>query len=38
MNKNARVVLIDEADSAFKKLNSLVGDQTKSGKESTEEM
>lgn len=38
MNKPVRVVLLGEADNAFKKLNEIVGMQIKSGKENTEEM
>lgn len=38
MNKPVRVILLDEADSEYKKLNELVGQQRKEGKENTEEM
>ena len=38
MNKPTRVVLLGDADKAFKKLNEIVGRQIESGKESTEEM
>ena len=38
MNKPVRVILLDEADSEYKKLNELVGQQIKEGKENTEEM
>lgn len=38
MNKNVRVVLLGEADEAYKQLNSLVGKQIESGRENTEEM
>lgn len=38
MNKPARVILLDEADSEYRKLNQLVGQQIKEGKESSEEM
>ncbi len=38
MNKPVRVILLDEADSEYKKLNEIVGQQIKEGKESTEEM
>ncbi|MDP2908640.1 MAG: hypothetical protein Q8N77_02425 [Nanoarchaeota archaeon] len=38
MNKLTRVILLDEADSEYKKLNGLVGQQIKEGKKSTEEM
>ena len=35
MNKPVKVILLDEADSEYKKLNEIVGQQ---GKENTEEM
>src|SRR3989338_1388182 len=38
MNKPVRVILLDEADSEYKKLNEIVGQQIKEDKESTEEM
>ena len=38
MNKPIRVILLDEADSEYKKLNEIVGQQIKEGKENTEEM
>ncbi len=38
MNKPVRVILLDEADSEYKKLNEIVGRQIEEGKESTEEM
>ena len=38
MNKPVRVILLDEADSEYKKLNELVGHQLREGKENTEEM
>ena len=38
MNKPVRVILLDEADSEYKKLNEIVGQQIKEGKENTEEM
>ena len=38
MNKPVKVVLLDDADSEYKKLNDLVGQQTKEGNENTEEM
>ena len=38
MNKPVRVILLDEADSEFKKLNGLVGQQLSAGKENSEEM
>ena len=38
MNKPVRVILIGDADLAYKRLNWVVGEQIKEGKESTEEM
>ncbi len=38
MNKPVRVILLDEADSEYKKLNDIVGQQINEGKENTEEM
>jgi mRNA-degrading endonuclease RelE of RelBE toxin-antitoxin system len=38
MNKSVRVILLGEADSEYKRLNWIVGQQIKSGKENTEEM
>jgi len=38
MNKPARVVLLGEAGDEYKRLNEIVGLQTKEGKDSTEEM
>ncbi len=38
MNKPTKVILLDEADSEYKKLNEIVGQQTKEGRENTEEM
>ena len=38
MNKPVRVILLDEADSEYKKLNEIVGQQIKESKENTEEM
>ncbi len=38
MNKPVRVILLDEADSEYKQLNEIVGQQIKEGKENTEEM
>src|SRR3989344_8806354 len=38
MNKPVRVILMDDADEAYKKLNELVGEQVKQGKETSEEM
>jgi len=38
MNKPVRVILLDEADKEFKRLNELVGQQAKEGKENTSEM
>ena len=38
MNKVVRVVLLSEAERAFKKLNEIVGRQMETGKENTNEM
>lgn len=38
MNKPVRVILLDEADAEYKKLNEIVGRQIKEGKETTEEI
>ena len=38
MNKPVRVILLDEADSEYKKLNEIIGQQIKEGKDNTEEM
>ena len=38
MNKPIKVILLDEADSEYKRLNEVVGQQNKEGKENTEEM
>lgn len=38
MNKSVRVILLDKAESAYKRLNEIVGQQLKEGKENTEEM
>lgn len=38
MNKPVRVILLGEADSEYKRLNELVGQQLMEGKESTEEI
>ena len=38
MNKPVRVILLDEADIEYKRLNKLVGQQIKQGKENTKEM
>ena len=38
MNKQVRVILLDEADFEYKRLNEIVGQQIEEGKESTEEM
>jgi len=38
MNKLVRVVLLDEADIEYKRLNGLVGKQLQEGKENTEEI
>lgn len=36
--KPVRVILLDEADEEYKRLNEVVGQQIKDGKENTEEM
>ena len=38
MKKLVRVILLDEADSEYKKLNEIVGKQIREGKDTTEEM
>lgn len=38
MNKNVRVVLLDDADEAYKKLNFIVGEQISLGKQSSFEI
>ena len=38
MKKPVRVILLDEADSEYKRLNGIVGLQIKEGKENTEEI
>jgi len=38
MNKPVRIVLLGDADKAFKRLNEIVGKQMESGKESSEEI
>jgi hypothetical protein len=38
MNKPIRVILLDEADAEYKRLNAIVGQQLKGGKESTDEI
>jgi len=38
MNKEVRIILLDEADDDYKRLNELVGQQIKEGKENTAEM
>jgi len=38
MNKPVRVILLDEADTEYKRLNEMVGQQLSEGKENTEEM
>ncbi|MBI2148335.1 hypothetical protein HYU23_01535 [Candidatus Woesearchaeota archaeon] len=38
MNKSVRVILIDEADKEYKKLNEIVGGQISNGKENSEEI
>src|SRR3989338_3422056 len=38
MNKSVRVILLEEADAEYKRLNEIVGQQLKEGKDNTEEM
>jgi hypothetical protein len=38
MNKPVRVILLDEADTEYKRLNEIVGQQIQEGKETTEEI
>ncbi len=38
MNKFIRIIFLDKADRAYKRLNEIVGQQIKEGKEHTEEM
>lgn len=38
MKKPVRVILLDNADLAYKRLNKVVGKQLEEGKENTEEM
>lgn len=38
MNKQVRVILLDEADIEYKRLNDIVGQQIKEGKDNTSEM
>ena len=38
MNKPTRVILLDEADAEYKRLNEIAGQQIKEGKENTEEI
>lgn len=38
MNKSVRIVLLGEAEKAFRKLNEIVGRQIEAGKENTDEM
>lgn len=38
MNKPVRVILLDEADLEYKRLNAVVGQQLRAGKENTDEM
>ena len=38
MNKPVRVILVDDADESYKKLNDVVGEQIKQGKENSEEI
>lgn len=38
MKRKVRVILLDEADEAYKKLNEVIGKQIREGKENTNEM
>ncbi len=38
MNKQVRVILLDEADNEYKKLNTVVGQQLQEGKTTSEEI
>ncbi len=38
MNKPVRIILLEEADSEYKRLNGVVGQQLRDGKDNTEEM
>jgi len=38
MKKPVRIILLDEADKEYKKLNEIIGQQIRDGKENTEEM
>ena len=38
MNKPVRVILLDDADQEYKRLNEMVGKQQEEGKENTAEM
>ena len=38
MNKPVRIVLLDEADKEYKRLNEIVGKQTQQGRTSSPEM
>ncbi len=38
MNKPIKVIFLDEADSEYKRLNGIVGQQMRETKENTEEM
>lgn len=38
MNKPVRVILLEEADAEYKRLNEIVGQQLKEGKDNTEEI
>ena len=38
MNKPTRVILLDQAESEYKRLNEIVGEQLKEGKDSTTEI
>jgi len=38
VNKPARVILLDEADNEYRKLNAIVGQQPQEGKATSEEI
>ncbi|MBW2968676.1 hypothetical protein KY314_00990 [Candidatus Woesearchaeota archaeon] len=38
MNRPVRIILLDEAETEYKRLNEIVGRQIRSGKDNTEEM
>jgi len=38
MDKSVRVILLDEADKEYKKLNEIIGKQIQQGRENSQEM